>query len=275
MNSYFLFWRRCEMNKLNRKMFLTINIDSGVFSVSFALIFAGLFITDSTYAGGDSVCNRRALVLADTSDQYIPPEYVYGIRLYQGDVDVSVVDKSDGPAAGMEIGLRRHWLSELLDSDVDLSTSIVIKQAYKYNLVKDTLIGDGKEALELRANWVRALPADGRLGFEMAYRYQADYSLDEYRYLISYGFTASERAYFRLKLDGVGSVGKLDNNTQDDGYLSECDVGQFEVVAGWNLGLERDRRLGRWDVELSYTNDIYGDSRQKDGALQLGFTRAF
>lgn len=243
--------------------------------MSIALIFAGLFITDSTYAGGDSVCNRRASILAHTSDQYISPEYVYGIRLYQGDGNVSVVDKSDGPAVGMEIGLRRHWLSGLLDSDVDLSTSVVFKQAYKYDVVKDTLIGDGSEALEFRANWARALPADGRLGFEVAYRYQAGYWLDEYRYLISYGFTASEHAYFRLKLDGVGSVGKLDANTQNDGYLSECEFGQFELVAGWNLGLERDRRLGRWDVELSYINDIYGESSQKEGALLLGFTQVF
>lgn len=261
------------MNTLNREKRRVNIVGGGIISMSTVLVFAGLFITDSTYAGGDSVCNRRALILAQSSEQYIPPEYVYGIRLYQGDANVSVVDKNDGPAAGMEIGLRRHWLSGYRDSD--LSTSVVIKQAYKYDVIKDTLIGDGREALEFRANWAMALPVDGSLGFEMAYRYQSDYSLDEYYYLISYGFTASEHTYFRLKLDGAGSVGKLDTNAQNDGHSSECEFGQFEVVAGWNLGLERDRRLGRWDVELSYTNDIYGESSQKDGALQLGFTRVF
>lgn len=263
------------MSKLNREKYRVNSIGGGIISMSIALVFSALFITDSTYAGGDAVCNRRALILANTSDQYISSETVYGIRLYQGDGNISVVDESDGLAAGIEVGLRRHWLSGYLDSDFDLSTSIVVKQAYRYDDVKNTLVGDGREGLELQANLARNLSADGRLGFEMAYRYQADYSLDEYRYLISYGFTASERGYFRLKLDGVGSVGKLDTNAQNDGHSSECEFGQFEVVAGWNLGLDRDRRLGRWDVELSYINDIYGESSQKEGALQLGFTRVF
>ncbi len=239
--------------------------------MSIALIITALFITDSTYAGGDVGCDRRVLILAHASDHYVFPEDLYGIRLYKDGGKVSVIDKRDGPAAGMEIGLSRHWLS----APLDLSTSVVIKQAYKYDGIKDTLVGDGKEAVELRANWARGLPADGRLGFEMAYRYQADYSLDEYRYLLEYGFTATERSYFRVKLDGAGSVGKVAANTPGSGLSSECNYGKVEVVAGWNFGLERDRRLGRWDVELSYTNDIYGDSRKKDDGLQLGFTRVF
>lgn len=201
---------------------------------------------------------------------------LYGSLLYQ-DIEQTMVSGESASGKGLadtELGLRYQWQ---VDPFV-LSTSLLVKLPYLYDENDDLPLGNGQEDVEFRVLLGKSVYPYGYVGAEFGYRYRTGAPSDEYRYLLEYGFSANDNLYFRTKLDGTLSANNSDSTTDGSGNLSlgpEFDLGKFELTVGWNLGKNRERKLGRWGVELTYTREVYGDNTLEGDALQLGLTRVF
>lgn len=176
----------------------------------------------------------------------------------------------------VEIGWRYQWQAE----PFVLSTSVLAKLPYFYDKNDDLPRGNGQEDLEVRVLFGKSLYPYGYIGAELGYRYRNQAPADEYRYLLEYGFSATENLYFRTKLDGILSANNADEagtgvNSGNLALGPEFDLGKLEYTLGWNFGKGRSNVPDRWGIELTYIDDIYGDNIIEGEAIQLGVTRVF
>lgn len=199
-----------------------------------------------------------------------------------GSVNFKWLDQSDAEGnettssnpGDAEIGVRYEWYNK----GYVLSTSLLAKLPYLYDEDEELPPGNGQEDIEFRVLYGKSLWPYGYLGLEAGYRVRLDAPSDEYRYLVEYGYEFNENLYFRTKLDGILSAGNADENEGPDGQVEnlsifpEFDLGKLELTLGWNFGPKQKKR---WGVEVTYTEDLYGDNTLQGQALQLGLTRVF
>ena len=201
---------------------------------------------------------------------------IYGSVLYQ---DISQTDANNNTTSNsgigdVEIGVRYQWQA----NPFVLSTSFLVKLPYLYDEDDALPLGNGQLDYEGRVLIGKSLNKYGYFGVELGYRFRAEAPSDEIRYLLEYGFSFNDNVYFRTKLDGIQSAGNADVADLGNGNLSitpEFDVGRWELTLGYNFGPARERSLGRWGVEVTLTQDVFGDNTLDGDAIQLGLTRVF
>ena len=204
---------------------------------------------------------------------------IYGSLLHQ-DIEQTPVNPLDGgrtASSGFgdtELGVRYQWQAE----PFVLSTSFLVKLPSLYNENDVLPRGNGQEDYEFRVLLGKSLNRYGYLGVEAGYRLRSSSPSDEYRYLLEYGFSATKNLYFRTKLDGILSANNGDTNTvvTNLGNLSntnEFDLGKWELTAGWNF--DKNGSDNQWGVEVTYTQDAYGDNTLEGDSLQVGLTLSY
>jgi hypothetical protein len=201
---------------------------------------------------------------------------LYGSVTYQWlDQTDSVGNEVSSSGLGdTEIGVRYQWQAE----PFVLSTSLLLKLPYLYDEEDALPRGNGQEDIEFRMLIGKSLYPYGYFGMEAGYRHRTDAPSDEYRYLLEYGVDFSENVYFRTKLDGILSANNADLVNAPDvtsgnlTLLPEFDLGKLELTLGYNFGAVAKQR---WGLELTYTQEIYGENTLQGDGFQLGLTRVF
>jgi hypothetical protein len=202
---------------------------------------------------------------------------IYGQLLYQDlkQTNTQGIIETNSGFGDTELGLRYQWQAQ----PFVLSTSLLVKVPYLYDETDELALGNGQEDVEFRVLLGKSLNEYGYLGVEFGYRYRTEAPSDEYRYLFEYGFNVNKNLYLRAKLDGVLSANNADELLQDPVLLSdnlsittEYDSGKLELTTGWIFNPESTQKYG---LELTYTNDLYGENTLKGNSVQLGFTMEY
>lgn len=171
----------------------------------------------------------------------------------------------------VELGLRYN----LINGPFVLSTAFTFKAPYFYDEDAELPRGNGQEDFEGRLLFGKSLNEYGYFGIEAGYRFRTDDPSDEFRYLIEYGFNATENLYFRTKLDGIQAIGNATVSEDIFGNLStpvQFDLGRLELTTGWNFGKPRSAGSSRWGLEFTYTRDLYGNNTLQGNTFQVGLT---
>ena len=147
--------------------------------------------------------------------------------------------------ADVDFGLRVNFV----DGPFVLSGSALLKAPWFYDGGDALPRGNGQEDLELRLLFGKSLGRLGYFGVETGYRFRLEDPSDEFRYLIEYGFSATENLYFRAKLDGIESIGngRIRRGFDGNPALSpEFDLGRLELTSGWSFSKSKgeDHRFG-------------------------------
>ena len=147
-----------------------------------------------------------------------------------------------------------------------------------YNEDAELPTGFGQEDVEFRVLVGKSLYPYGYFGVEFGYRYRTEAPSDEYRYLIEYGYDLNEHFYVRTKLDGILSANNADTNANSVAgsfmLAPEVDLGKWELTAGYNFGKPVEGK-SRWGLEVTYTNEVYGDNTLLGDSIAIGLTRVF
>jgi len=201
---------------------------------------------------------------------------LYWSFLYQ-DIEQTVegVTTANNGLGDIDLGVRYQWFSE----PFVFSTSALVKIPYLYDNGDALPLGNGQEDVEVRALIGKGLNQFGYFGLEFGYRARFDAPSDEYRYLIEYGYSVNDHLYLRTKLDGTLSAGNADvaesiDNGVNLALTPEFDLGKLELTAGWNFG-QKDVNGKQWGMELTYTNDIFGEQILNGNSVQLALTHVF
>lgn len=183
-------------------------------------------------------------------------------------------ESTNGTRAGhtgvgdIDIGLRQRLYFE---GRSVLSASFLFKAPYAYKKSEAVPPGNGQEDLEARLQYGRSLGRYGYLGLEAGYRVRFDAPSDEYRYLLEYGFNASEKLYLRGKLDGIASARNGDAtpaSLTNPTLRNEFDLGKLELTAGLKLGRGTSG-------EFSVTRDLYGNNTLRGTNYSLAVVFAY
>ncbi|UTW44421.1 hypothetical protein KFE80_08430 [bacterium SCSIO 12696] len=185
---------------------------------------------------------------------------------------ISGQETSSSGLSDLELGLRYS----LVDSSAYvLSAAFTFKAPYLYDEDDDLPRGNGQEDYEGRLLFGKSLNKYGYFGAELGYRLRSGTPSDEIRYLLEYGFNATENLYFRTKLDGTESANNASVFLNNNGNLStpqEFDLGKWELTAGWNFGKPGRYGRGKYGIEFTYTKDVYGDNTLDGETFQIGIT---
>ncbi|MGS2722875.1 hypothetical protein ACVBEJ_03960 [Porticoccus sp. GXU_MW_L64] len=185
---------------------------------------------------------------------------------------ISGQETSSSGLSDLELGLRYS----LVDSSAYvLSAAFTFKAPYLYDEDDALPRGNGQEDYEGRLLFGKSLNRYGYFGAELGYRLRSGTPSDEIRYLLEYGFNITENVYFRTKLDGTESANNASVFLNSTGNLStpqEFDLGKWELTAGWNFGEKGRYGKGKYGIEFTYTQDVYGDNTLDGDTFQVGFT---
>jgi hypothetical protein len=201
---------------------------------------------------------------------------IYGSVLFQ---DIEQTDSSNNTTSNsglgdVEFGVRYQWQA----NPFVLSTSFLVKLPFLYDENDDLPLGNGQLDYEGRVLIGKSLNKYGYFGLELGYRFRAEDPSDEIRYLVEYGFSFNDNVYFRTKLDGIESADNGNDGIDGNGNLSTplaFDVGRWELTLGYNFGPARPAGESRWGVEVTFTQDVFGDNTLDGDSVQLGLTRVF
>ena len=117
-------------------------------------------------------------------------------------------------------------------------------------------------------------------GLELGYRFRTDDPVDEFRFLVEYGFDLSDKVYLRTKLDGIHAA----QSSDVEGAIVDPDT-IFQVATNPQLPLEFD--LGRLEytagykindtlgAEITGTTAIYGDNTLSGTNIQVALVSTF
>ena len=116
-------------------------------------------------------------------------------------------------------------------------------------------------------------------GLEVGYRVRTEDPVDEFRFLVEYGFDLNDKTYLRTKLDGIHAASSTD--LQDDFSVPlspnvafnpqlplEFDLGRLEYTAGYKF---RDG----FAAEITGTTAVYGDNTLKGTNIQFAIVASF
>lgn len=233
----------------------------------------------ASYTADDYHGNNPTFVDFESTSASLYAEYglgnnfaIYGSLLNQSydQRDSQLGDTSASGFGDVDIGLRYQWQAD----PVVISTSFLVKTPFLYD-AKDGL-GNDQTDYEARILIGKSLNEFGYFGAEVGYRLREGDPSDEYRYLLEYGFNASENVYFRTKLDGILSANNATAVISNNENLSnplEFDSGKLELTAGWSF--DKSTSLDGYGVEFTYTREIYGDNILQGNRYELGLTKTF
>jgi hypothetical protein len=233
----------------------------------------------STYSADDYHGSNPTFIDFESSAVSLYAEYglghnfaIYGSLLNQSydQRDTELGETSASGFGDTEIGIRYQWQAD----PFVLSTSFLVKTPFLYDA--DDGLGNNQTDYEAKVLIGKSLNKYGYLGAELGYRLRTGDPSDEYRYLLEYGFNASENLYFRTKLDGILSANNSDSATFNSENLSnpfEFDSGKLELTSGW--AFDANSALKGYGAELTYTREIYGDNILKGNRFELGLTKVF
>jgi len=108
----------------------------------------------------------------------------------------------------IDVGLRYR----LIDGPVIVSVQGLFKAPYLYDENAELPIGNGQEDFEGKLLFGKSFGALGYGGLEVGYRVRTEAPVDEFRYLVEYGFDLNDRTYLRTKLDGIHAASSTDND---------------------------------------------------------------
>ena len=198
---------------------------------------------------------------------------IYGQLLHQDlkQTDTNGVSATSSGLGDAELGFRRAFPTVF----AMFATSFLIKLPYFYDADEAFARGDGKEDYELRILMGKSLHPYGYFGAELGYRLRTGIAADEYRYLLEYGFNATENVYFRTKLDGVLSAKNGTATTSVTGpnlsITPDYNLGKWELTAGWSFA--SDSQGQKWGLELTYSDEIYGERTLNGQSGQVALSK--
>ena len=173
----------------------------------------------------------------------------------------------------VDVGLRYR----LIDGPVIVSVQGLFKAPYLYSDDSELPLGNGQEDFEGKLLFGKSFGALGYGGLEVGYRVRTDDPVDEFRFLVEYGFDVNERTYLRTKLDGIHAASSSDAATGAQGALVnavnpqlplEFDLGRLEYTAGYKF---TDTVAG----EITGTTAVYGDNTLKGTNIQFAIVSSF
>jgi len=153
----------------------------------------------------------------------------------------------------------------------------LFKAPYLYSDDSELPLGNGQEDFEGKLLFGKSFGALGYGGLEVGYRVRTDDPVDEFRFLVEYGFDVNERTYLRTKLDGIHAASSSDAATGAQGALVnavnpqlplEFDLGRLEYTAGYKF---TDTVAG----EITGTTAVYGDNTLKGTNIQVALVATF
>ena len=154
----------------------------------------------------------------------------------------------------------------LSDGPFVVSVQALTKLPFLYSENADLPIGNGQIDVEGRFLVGRSLGKFGYFGAEAGYRYRAEEPVDEFRYLIEYGFDLSKDVYVRAKLDGQIALGEANvvdaANPANPALPLAFDIGKLETTAGWKID---DTFL----IEATATQNLYGSNTLRGTNFQI------
>jgi len=169
----------------------------------------------------------------------------------------------------VDLGLRYNFINE----PFVFSVQGLFKAPFLYDEEADLPLGNGQIDLEGRALIGKSLGKLGYFGLEAGYRFRADAPVDEFRYLVEYGFDLSDATYFRTKLDGTLGLGNADTildvaNSANPSLPLAFDLGKLEYTLGYKFSK-------RWAAEVTGTTNVYGDNTLRGTNVQFAIVGQF
>ena len=168
----------------------------------------------------------------------------------------------------VDLGLRYNFYND----DFVFSGQFLFKAPYLYDQDADLPLGNGQEDFEFRLLFGKTLGKLGYFGAEAGYRIRLDAPVDEFRYLIEYGFDVTDNIYLRAKLDGTLNAQSGDNlidtTSANPALPLAFDLGKLEATAGWKIN---ESFVG----EFTVTSNIYGDNALRGTNFQFAVVYSF
>jgi len=190
-------------------------------------------------------------------------------------------ETTSGTGVGdIDIGLRYR----LIDGPVIVSVQGLFKAPYLYDEDSELPLGNGQEDFEGKLLFGKSFGELGYGGAEIGYRIRTDDPVDEFRYLVEYGFDLSDQIYLRTKLDGIHAASSSDVVSSD---LTTNIDSEFAVQAALNPQLPLEFDLGRLEytagyklsdslaAEITGTTAVYGDNTLKGTNIQIALVSSF
>jgi hypothetical protein len=168
----------------------------------------------------------------------------------------------------IDLGVRYRLTQQ---GSLVLSTAWLLKLPYAYPRYGDLSLGNGQVDAEGRLLLGYGLGPYGYLGAELGYRYRAGAPADEFRYLLEYGFNATEKLYLRAKYDGI--VGQKNSSSPNTAATNptlnlEFDLTKLEVTSGWKLGKNSA-------AEFSVTRNTSGSNALRGDNYSLAWVYSY
>lgn len=183
------------------------------------------------------------------------------------------VETSGNGVGDIDVGLRYR----LIDGPVIVSVQGLFKAPYLYSENAELPLGNGQEDFEGKLLLGKSFGPLGYGGVEVGYRVRTDDPVDEFRFLVEYGFDVNDKTYLRTKLDGIHAAGNSDVdlglntpvvNAVNPQLPLEFDLGRVEYTAGYKFS-------DRLAAEVTGTTAIYGDNTLKGTNIQFALVSTF
>ena len=190
------------------------------------------------------------------------------------------VETSETGVGDIDLGLKYR----LINGPVIVSVQGLFKAPYLYDEDSELPLGNGQEDFEGKILFGKSFGDLGYGGLELGYRVRTEDPVDEFRFLVEYGFDVSDKVYLRTKLDGIHAAGSsdiLDNNTTvdtDNPFFIEAalnpqlplefDLGRLEYTAGYKIN-------DTFGAEITGTTAIYGDNTLSGTNIQFAIVSQF
>jgi len=181
------------------------------------------------------------------------------------------VETSGSGIGDIDVGLRYR----LIEGPVIVSVQGLFKAPYLYSEDSELPLGNGQEDFEGKLLFGKSFGPLGYGGFEVGYRVRTEDPVDEFRFLVEYGFDLNDRTYLRTKLDGIHAAGSSDDVTQQTPATAlnpqlplEFDLGRLEYTAGYKFS-------DKLAAEITGTTAVYGDNTLKGTNIQVALVSTF
>ena len=190
------------------------------------------------------------------------------------------VETSETGVGDIDLGLKYR----LINGPVIVSVQGLFKAPYLYDQDSELPLGNGQEDFEGKVLFGKSFGDLGYGGLELGYRVRTEDPVDEFRFLVEYGFDVSDKVYLRTKLDGIHAAGSSDildstdavdtdspffvESTLNPQLPLEFDLGRLEYTAGYKLS-------DKFAAENTGTTAIYGDNTLSGTNIQFAIVSQF
>ena len=181
-------------------------------------------------------------------------------------------ETSGSGISDIDVGLRYR----VIDGPVIVSVQGLFKAPYLYDEDSELPLGNGQEDFEGKLLLGKSFGKLGYGGLEVGYRVRTEAPVDEFRYLVEYGFDLNDRTYLRTKLDGIHAASSSDvdaavltpETALNPQLPLEFDLGRLEYTAGYKIN-------DTIAAEITGTTAVYGDNTLKGTNVQFAIVASF